>query len=95
MNNNYNDVLNYIALSMPNIIPNDDKWYTIKYRYTYKLRIRKPSSFDNYVDVVARVTLFCNDMVLMDCLITVDTDLNKLCEKIKKKIITNEINGKD
>ena len=79
-------VCNFISLTIPSVVPDNSKWYTIKAHGTYKIRIAKPDPFDCYDDVIARITLYKQDRVLCDYLITHSTDLNKLCAKLSTKI---------
>lgn len=82
----FNDICNFISLSIPTIVPDKSKWYTIKAHGTYRLCISKPDAFDYYGDVVARITLYKQKHILCDYLITSDTNLDKLCAKLTTKI---------
>jgi hypothetical protein len=67
-------------------------WYTVNNNPNISISIRKPEPFDNYLDVIARVTLYYDGAVVWDVLITLHSDLERFCDKLKKKIKTIEIN---
>ena len=64
------------------------RWYYIDNNTNIQLKVTSPSICDGYADIVARITLYAYGQVMFDKYITVDTDLNKLYEKLKKKIRT-------
>jgi len=55
--------------------------------------IKTPSdTFNNYADVYAQLMVITDTgEVLLNGLVSINTDLDSLCAKIKKKIITNEL----
>lgn len=69
--------------------------YTLDGHPDLILEIAKPNSFDNYMDVVARLTLINDGEILLDGLITYNTDFENLCAKLKKKIETIRITKKE
>jgi len=94
MLNSFKNVLTSLQNTVPKLTLVQSKWYVLDNNSNIALRVSKPDPFSDYGDVIARITLFYQDKVTFDCLVTYDTDLNSLCEKIKKKIETNVIKGR-
>lgn len=88
-----NNFLNTV-FTIKNIIPDianlTSVCYTVKDNSDYQLKIVKPNPFDNYLDVVAQITLLHKNKTVYNTLITINTDLNKLCEKLSQKINNKE-----
>lgn len=89
--NSFKDVVKAVQNVAPTLDYVHSKWYIVNQNPHLQLKVSKPCPFDSYLDIVARVTLFNDNEVLFDALITVDADLNALCAKLKKKIETSEI----
>ena len=93
--NNYIDVLQALQESQIKLDLTKDIWYYVNGNPRCVLRVAKPNSFDSYADVVAKITLYYDNKMLWEVLITVDTDLEKFVEKLKKKISTVKTTRKD
>jgi hypothetical protein len=91
--NNFLDVLFAIENNLSDVYHAYSKWYAVDSAVPINLKISKPTPFDSYGDIVARVTLYFGNEVVWDTLITYNTDLNRFCEKVKKKIETLKIKG--
>lgn len=57
----------------------------------HKLLITEPiNKLDTYQDIIAQIILYQDDVVIENKLITYDTNLEMVIQKIKKKIETSE-----
>ena len=57
----------------------------------HKLLITAPiNKLDTYQDIIAQIILYKDDVVIENKLITCDTNLEMVVQKIKKKIETSE-----
>lgn len=88
-----NNFLNTV-FTIKNIIPDianlTSVCYTVKDNSDYQLKIVKPNPFDNYLDIVAQIILLHKNKIIYNTLITINTDLTKLCEKLLQKINNKE-----
>ena len=82
--NNFYDVLKQVRKCIPKYA--HSRCYTVKDNPDCLVKISAPNDFDAYGDVVARVTLLYKDKVILDNLITYNSDLTRFCEKLKRKI---------
>lgn len=89
--NDFKDVLDTLKDTIPDLASVPCKRFIIPNNPKFNITVARPEPFNNYMDIVARVTLSNDSTVLWDVLITCDTNLTAFCDKIKKKIETNEI----
>jgi hypothetical protein len=83
--NNFIDVLHTLQSTVPKLKPVICKWFVYEDNPRLQIKISKPCAFDDYGDIIARVTLYKDDNPIWDVLISYNTDLNRLCEKISRK----------
>ena len=92
--NNFINVLNTLKDTIPKLELTHSLWYVIKGNSDYQIKVAMPDPFDNYQDIVARITLFYKENILWDILIATDTDLKlfqqKFLQKIQKHMSTNK-----
>lgn len=84
--NNFITVLNTLKETIPKLELTHSLWYVIKDNTEYQIKVTKPDPFDNYPDIVARITLFYKESVLWDVLVARDSNLNMFKHKLLKKI---------
>lgn len=85
--NKFEDILTTLQNTVPKVDLERSRYYYISEQKPHvSLRISRPSSFDNYGDILARVTLLNRDKIVLDNLITYNTDLEKFFEKVARKI---------
>ena len=90
--NDYRDVIKSLRDSKINTLLAKDLWYVVPRHSTYRIRISRPDPFSDYQDTIARVTLFYNDKVIMDNLVSSTSDLEKFWEKVYNKIYIKKEN---
>lgn len=90
--NDYRDVIKSLRDSKINTLLAKDLWYVVPRHSAYRIRISRPDPFSDYQDIIARVTLFYNDKVIMDNLISSTSDLEKFWEKVYNKIYIKKEN---
>ena len=59
----------------------------------YVIHVAKPTNIDTYLDIVGKVTVYYKGTILFNRLIAIDTDLNKLNEKISQIILYHRMFG--
>lgn len=84
--NSYKDVLKGLHNTVPRLTVVHSRWFVVNENTRCLIKLSQPNSFDSYMDIVARVTLFFDNKIIMDALITYNTDLDKLFEKLDRKI---------
>lgn len=84
--NEFVDVLKTIKETVPKPKLVHSLWYIVNDNPKCHLKVSHPDPFDNYADIVARVTLFYDNNAVYDTLISYNTDLTKFCEKLSNKI---------
>ena len=68
--------------NVTNLVHNEDPNYVI--------RVAKSTNIDTYLDIVGQITVYHKETVLFNRLIAIDTDLNKLNEKISQIILYHQ-----
>lgn len=58
---------------------------------SYSIRIFKPKPQDSYLDIVGQVIVYYNSEVLFNRLIHIDTDLDKLKDKIAQVLLYHQL----
>lgn len=86
MINTIQNIVDYITEIVPQLDPTKGILYSVHSNPDCAIRISKPKSFDNYCDIIAEFSLFYKDKLVYDVLIAVDTDLEKFCKKLLKRI---------
>ena len=84
--NSFEDIIEGVRTAVPKLTLDNSLWYVVKGKPIHRIRISKPCPFDNYPDIVANITVFREDKVIWDVLITTVTDVKKFCEKLNQKI---------
>ena len=87
--NSFKDIISTINYISPKLASTKSLCYIVNDNPNLRLLIAKPSEFNNYGDVIAQITLLNNNKIIINSLITVDTDLNKFCKKLSQKIKEN------
>lgn len=90
MMNDFESVLNALKETIPELTIPKSMWYSIKGYHTCLIEVSVPNSFDSYLDIIARITLYHKGKIISETLITKDTDVKKFCNKLYNKIITLE-----
>lgn len=83
---NFIDILNIIKNTVPKLVSKPNCWFLLKDSPNYSIRITQPYDFDDYPDIIARITLFHKNTVLWDVLVAQDTDYDKFGQKLLEKI---------
>ena len=91
----FKDVLTIVKTKLPKEKGTRGYWYAIQNYPGYSVRISQPNSFDNYLDIIARVTLLYNGETVWDVLISIETDLNKFINKLVHKLKTHYVTNKE
>ena len=84
--NSFVDVLKNIKETVPKPKLVHSLWYVVNDDTKCQLKVSHPDPFSDYADIIARVTLFYDNKVIYDTLISYSTDLPKFCEKLSNKI---------
>ena len=84
--NDFKDVITSVIDTAPKLRAIQSIHYVLCHNPKIQIRVSKPDSFDSYVDIVAKVTLYYKDEVVWNVLITYSTNLDAFCAKLKKKI---------
>ena len=82
----FKDIIKSVQKDIPKAVYLHNYWYVLKDKPAYSIRFSKPDPFDNYQDIVAKVSLFYKDTVLYTVLITRTTDVDKFKLKLLTKI---------
>ena len=82
--------LNTLKETIPDLAISKSLWYSVKGHNTVLIEVSVPNPFDSYLDIIARITLYCAGKIISETLITKDTDIQKFCNKLYNKIITLE-----
>lgn len=82
----FHKVLTSIKEAVPEMSLVHSLWYVVQPCPKCCIKVSKPDPFCNYSDIIARVTLFYDNKVIMDNLIGYDTNLNRFCEKLSSRV---------
>lgn len=83
------DVITAVKEAVPKVKPVHSYWFVIKDNPHFQIKISKPSPFDSYGDMVAKITVYKDDKPVWNVLLTIDTDLNKFCQRLLQKLKEN------
>ena len=84
--NNFENIVAHVRSAVPKLTLDHSLWYIVKGNPVHRIHISQPDPFDNYPDIVAKITLFREDKVIWTVLIARDTNVKKFCEKLASKI---------
>ena len=84
--NTFKNVLANLQATIPKAILKHTVSFVFKDEHRWEIKVSKPCPFDDYGDVVAQVTLYKDNEIVSQTLITYDTDLDGFCKKLLKRI---------
>lgn len=87
--NSFEDIIHTINYILHKLDSTKCLCYIINDNPDLRLLIAKPGAFDNYSDVLARITLLHKNKIIIDGLITIETNMEKFCNKLSQKIKEN------
>ena len=80
------DILDYIDNAMPQLQRIYNVWYALESDPDYTIRISNPAPFDDYTDIISKVSVLYKDHLVWEVLLAQDTDLEKFCLKLLQKM---------
>ena len=84
--NDFRDVFNAVKSIVPSAERIPAKVYQVS-KDTSIVVSSPQNKFDTYQDVVAQIMIHSGDKIIFNRLITYNTDLDKLCKKLERKLI--------